>query len=205
MRNSLYSGAATQFLKQAAGSDDFKLATGEALAPKLMRDREVINRFCAFYLMGVASYKGDMDDILANALRKMNKMSPPDLEQLMTHFLSAMALSHRLFGKHSFRKSLIGDSTTAKSRINVSLFDALSIPFAHYPNNYPNLSEQALKERVIALLKYPAFDDAISVSTSIQQKVNFRHQMIKFALEAPAPLEAFSAVIQAILLSLIHI
>lgn len=198
MRNSLYSGAATHFLKQAAESEHFKQATGEALAPKQMRDREVVNRFCAFYLIGVKAYKGEMDDILASALRKMNKMSAPELEKMMLHFLSAMELSYRLFGKHSFRKSLTGDESTPRAKINISLFDALSIPFACYPVNYPGLSELALKSRVIALLKHPSFDDAIRVSTSIQQKVNYRHEMIKLVLEAPVTLDAFSAVIHAI-------
>jgi hypothetical protein len=49
MRNCLYNGPATHWLKAAAGRPAFLRATGRSLDPKTMRDREAINRFCAFF------------------------------------------------------------------------------------------------------------------------------------------------------------
>ena len=46
MRNCLYIGPATRFLKQEAATQLFREATGESLQSSTMRDREFVNRFC---------------------------------------------------------------------------------------------------------------------------------------------------------------
>jgi len=51
MRNCLYMGQATRFLKTEANSPLFLKATGSSLRTKAMRDREFVNRFCAFQLL----------------------------------------------------------------------------------------------------------------------------------------------------------
>ena len=48
MRNSIYMGEATRWLKREANSQEFLKATGGSLNWKTMRDRELINRYCAF-------------------------------------------------------------------------------------------------------------------------------------------------------------
>jgi hypothetical protein len=48
MRNCLFSGPATKWLGRAAENKAFLNATGGSLNKKTMRDREAINRFCAF-------------------------------------------------------------------------------------------------------------------------------------------------------------
>ena len=52
MRNCLFSGDATRWLKDASKSADFLRATGGSLDSRTMRDREAINRFCAFSILG---------------------------------------------------------------------------------------------------------------------------------------------------------
>jgi len=52
MRNCLYNGRATVWLKEVASTPVFIEATGESLDAKRMRDREAINRFCAFSIIG---------------------------------------------------------------------------------------------------------------------------------------------------------
>ena len=68
MRNSLFMGPATRFLKEEAHTDVFLKTTGSSLNTKTMRDREFVNRFCAFQLLGLDRYRGDMDDYLATCL-----------------------------------------------------------------------------------------------------------------------------------------
>ena len=53
MRNSLFMGPATRFLKEEAHTDVFLKTTGSSLNTKTMRDREFVNRFCAFQLLGL--------------------------------------------------------------------------------------------------------------------------------------------------------
>ncbi|WP_216644546.1 DUF262 domain-containing protein [Candidatus Thiodictyon syntrophicum] len=48
MRNCLFNGPATQWLKKASRSPEFLAASGRSLDSKSMRDREAINRFCAY-------------------------------------------------------------------------------------------------------------------------------------------------------------
>ena len=74
MRNCLYMGPATAFLKTEAATDLFGEATGHSLKSSTMRDREFVNRFCAFQLLNVDDYRGDMDEFLAKALEKMNSL-----------------------------------------------------------------------------------------------------------------------------------
>jgi Na+-transporting NADH:ubiquinone oxidoreductase subunit NqrD len=70
MRNCLYMGKATQFLKREARTEVFLDATGASLSWKTMRDREFVNRFCAFKVLGPETYhRDDMDDFLVYRLR----------------------------------------------------------------------------------------------------------------------------------------
>ncbi len=74
MRNCLHMGQATRFLKVEASTDLFLEATGCSLQARTMRDREFVNRFCAFHLLPLDDYRGDMDEFLAQGLRKMNNL-----------------------------------------------------------------------------------------------------------------------------------
>ena len=50
---------------------------------KTMRDREFVNRFCAFQVLGADQYqRGDMDDFLARCLIRMNEMNDTELSEL---------------------------------------------------------------------------------------------------------------------------
>jgi len=51
MRNSLHNGPATRWLRNVSKSELFLNATGGSLDTLKMRDREAINRFCAFKLI----------------------------------------------------------------------------------------------------------------------------------------------------------
>ena len=75
MRNALYNGPATTWLKEVSEGKYFKNATGESFSQKAMRDREAINRFVSFYLLGVKNYPpGDMDKFLAMGIQELDKL-----------------------------------------------------------------------------------------------------------------------------------
>ncbi|MDM8524445.1 hypothetical protein QUF80_13840 [Desulfococcaceae bacterium HSG8] len=79
MRNCLFKGPATLWLRDAAESEAFLKATDGSLNKKTMRDREAINRFCAFRLLGYKRYRGNMDSFLAECLEEMNNISSDEL------------------------------------------------------------------------------------------------------------------------------
>ncbi|MDE0157289.1 MAG: DUF262 domain-containing protein [Gammaproteobacteria bacterium] len=96
MRNSLFMGPATRFLKDEAKSDIFLKATGWSLNTKIMRDREFVNRFCAFQLLGLDKYRGDMDVFLAECLRHMNRMEVTGLARLSEELRRSLANNYLL-------------------------------------------------------------------------------------------------------------
>lgn len=184
MRNCLYSGKATAWLKKAALSSEFLDATGKSLQSKSMRDREVINRFCAFYLLDYSNYGYEMDEFLAKALDVMNKMDQEALDDLMNIFLRSMKLNNKMFSKHAFRKS-IGDIKNSfygsKTVLNVSLFDVLSVFFAEHIDLIMTHSDKVM-DVVCNLFEDYEFVNSISYSTSSSKQVRARFEYFKNAM-----------------------
>jgi hypothetical protein len=129
MRNALYNGPATEWLKEAANGDAFRSATGQSLSSKTMRDREAINRFVAFKLIGWQKYKtSDMDTFLAEGLKHLAGVGKGTRDKLRKDFDASMRLNRQLFGDHAFRKSLAYDLPAAgRSVINISLFEVCAV------------------------------------------------------------------------------
>ncbi len=119
MQNSLFMGAGTRFLRQEAQFDLFQQATGGNLNSKAMRNREFVNRFCAFRLLGWDGYHGDMDQYLANCLREMNQMSERQLQSLSDDFRRSLKNNLALFGRFGFWKYEPGQER--RSVLNASL------------------------------------------------------------------------------------
>ena len=177
MRNSLYMGRATRFLRREAETEMFLGATGGSLKPKTMRDREFVNRFCAFRLLGVDEYRGDMDQYLAMCLRRMNKMAHQDLNALATDFHRALANNRLLFGKHAFRKHAPGQDW--RSVLNASLWDVMSTGLSRYSEDLIQSDSAALLDAFYNLLANEEFNTAITYATNDQKRVRARFEMTK--------------------------
>jgi hypothetical protein len=158
MRNSLYMGKATNFLKEEASTELFKQATGNSLRPDTMRDREFVNRFCAFHLLDLDNYnnKDEMDGFLARALTHMNQLSPGELTSLSEDFRRSLQNNLVVFGEHSFRKHR--PDQARRGVLNASLWDVMSTGLS-------NISEDAVLQRKDALLSrfYALMDDELFV------------------------------------------
>jgi transcriptional regulator with XRE-family HTH domain len=189
MRNSLYNGPATRWLKLAAGSPAFLLATGESLDARKMRDREAINRFCAFALLGWRRYRsGDMDSFLAEALELMNRLTAEEWQKLENRFQVAMNANHVLFGRHAFRKSLLLDNdSSARSVLNIAFFDVCSVVLSTLEPNQLGAHESRIKEVVRNLLTDPQFEHAITYSTNSRVQVEERFTRMESAMARIVP------------------
>ena len=179
MRNAIYNGPGTRWLRKVSRSDAFLRATGRSLNTKIMRDREAINRFAGFHLLGWASYaKGDMDEFLARAIEKLNKTSNEDLIDLEHAFTTSMDHNFSLFGRHSFRKSLWKDRPYVKrSVVNIALFDVLSWVFARLPCAAVEEDGDAIAEGIRSLILNDEFERAITYSTNSTAPVRARFEM----------------------------
>ena len=189
MRNSLYSGPATRWLKDAAESTNFLKATGRSLDPNTMRDREAINRFCAFKLLKFTSYRGgDMDGFLGATLERMNSMPENELRSLRQDFEDSMVLNHQLFGAHAFRKSLRdSDAYARRSVINIALWDVTSEYFSNVSLDQKDETFEDLRDCIIELLDDPDFGVSITYSTNSTSAVKTRFEMMNEKLDQSFP------------------
>ena len=172
MRNCLYMGQATRFLKTEATTDLFLEATGRSLRVSTMRDREFVNRFCAFQLISLDEYRGDMDDFLAQALRRMDNLLPDDLQKLSVQFRTGLANNFKIFGRHAFRKHVAGKES--RSVINASLWDVMSTGLSRYPESLVETRADVLRKGFYPLMADDAFIDAITYSPNDVKQVRHR-------------------------------
>jgi hypothetical protein len=182
MRNALYNGPATTWLREAAASDEFRLATGASLNKRTMRDREAINRFVAFKLLGIEDYRGDMDTFLAKGLGALASKTEAERDSLRTEFDQAMALNRELFGEHAFRKSLTYGRGYSRSVINISLFEVCAVAMAGLFDLDENDREN-LRDAIVQLVLDPQFGNAITYSTNSTTQVRQRFEMMQVVME----------------------
>lgn len=177
MRNCLYVGAATRWLKKEASSSQFLEATSGSLKPKSMRDREVINRFCGFQILGLHAYQGDMDRFLADTLIRMNGMKESELDALSGSFRRSMENNYHLFGQHAFRRHTRPEER--RSVINVALFDVFSTLLANYRIEEVEECASEIRLGFYGLIQQEAMRSAISLGTNQVNRVNDRFRLVE--------------------------
>lgn len=189
MRNCLYVGDATRWLKHQAEGIPFQKATGGSLNPKTMRDREAINRFCGFYLLGVDKYRSDMDIFLAEALNYMNKLKRTELDNLQEVFDRSMQNNYYLFDNRAFRKHQ--NYSGRRTPINIALFDVFSVQMANYSIEFVQSNAAQIRDLFYQLINEQLFDEAISHSTNSVRNVRIRFTLVKqrYSLEEHAHAE----------------
>lgn len=177
MRNAIYNGASTAFLRDQASSQLFIEATGKSLNAKKMQDREFVNRFCSFSLFDLNSYRGDMDEWLARGLTVMNEMADSGLSTLRERFERSLRNNKTVFGKHAFRKHKTPEQQ--RSVINASLYDVMITGLADIEE--PNVIEHAdgLRARFYALMDNDVFIKAVTYGPNTGKEVRTRFSMGK--------------------------
>ncbi|WP_131768592.1 DUF262 domain-containing protein [Candidatus Protofrankia californiensis] len=177
------------FLKRCTHTPEFDRATGERFRDHIrMDDREVVLRYCAFWLYGVDGYvrEGSMDAFLERTTTMLDdpREVPDDrLTELHASFRSAMIKSYEVFGEHAFRKWPRGAS--ARNPINRPLFESWSYVLGQY--DLADLTRR--KEPVVAaardLMTHDrAYIDAITTSTGDPRKVRLRFALAGQAAQA---------------------
>lgn len=181
MRNCLYMGEATRFLKRETQTEIFRDATGNSLNIEAMRDREFVNRFCAFQIFDIDEYRGDMDDFLANCLRRMNKMAESELSRLSAALRRSLANNFLLFKQHTFRKHIEGQEK--RTVLNASLWDVMSTGLSRYSEDRVHALAAPLRQAIYHLFEDPDFSVAISYGPNDPKKVRTRFQMTRKIFE----------------------
>ena len=180
MRNCLFMGPATRFLKEESSTDVFLDATGGSLNRKTMRDREFVNRYCAFRILDIEDYHGDMDDFLADCLREMNKFKEGDLASLSEEFHNGLTNNVELFGRHAFRKYQPGQER--RSVINASLWDVMCTGLSMHTTEQVMENSESLRKAIYELLDDEDFITAITYATNGTKRVHCRFEMARDVL-----------------------
>jgi hypothetical protein len=181
MRNCLFMGLATRFLKEESTTVLFKKATGHSLPTSTMRDREFVNRFCAFQILPLEKYRGYMDDFLAEALKKMNSMDANALNKLSSQFRISLNNNYYVFKRHAFRKS--NKNQYSRSVLNASLWDIMSTGLSRYPEHVVEAHANELREAFFKLMADDDFMKSITIGTNELKKVRYRFKATKEMFE----------------------
>ncbi len=190
MRNCLYTGTATRWLKDMAESDEFRQATVNSLASKRARDqmldREFVNHFCAFRLIGyqqfIDKYKGEIDTFLADSLRAINENKlPGSLDAFTEEFKRSMVNNYEIFGRHAFRKHQ--NLSDPRSLLNTALFDAFSVLMVPYSTVLVTKHKAEVESGFQTLMSQQEFQDAISHATNSPRQVERRFLAIERMLK----------------------
>lgn len=192
MRHAIYNGEATRLLSRLADTDEFKVATGNALSGedsvRAMKDREAVNRFLAYYHLGWRQYlDSNYEDFLARALRATNDRArdkPAGEDRaamratIAAGFTTSMKLNRLIFGEHAFRKSLT-DPDGRRSALNLALFDVFSTGLARYnARAVTSTKAKAIHAATRRLLGKKVFHDAVSFATAKAANVQTRFEAV---------------------------
>ena len=181
MRNSLYNGPATRLLRKQTDTELFFDATGGSLRRDAMRDREFVNRFCAFQMFPLKQYRGEMDEFLADALIRMNRMNDQELADLSSQFQTGLKNNHIVFGRHAFRKRQRGQEH--RSVINASLWDVMVTGLSRIDTDFVGARANDLQEYFYRLMEDDDFIAAITYGTNATRRVTDRFRMAQTMFE----------------------
>ena len=175
MRNSLYNGPGTRFLRNETETPLFLKSTGRSLRKDTMRDREFVNRFCAFQLFPLDKYRGEMDNFLADALIEMNRMDEKYLAELSAQFRTALKNNFCVFEQHAFRKRQRDQEH--RSVINASMWDVMTTGLSRIDTHTVSTRADALREGVYRLMEDDDFIASITYGTNDTRRVTARFEI----------------------------
>lgn len=175
MRNAIYNGPATVFLREEASTELFKKATGNSLDSKKMEDREFVNRFCSFMLLPLETYKGDMDDWLSRGLKQLKLLDDAGRAKLHAKLERGLENNLAVFGRHAFRKHRQPDQS--RSIINASLFDVMITGLSTTPKSIVTKRADKLRQAFYKRMEDKRFEKAITFGPNTPKEVRTRFEI----------------------------
>lgn len=179
MRNALYQGKATELLQKLTDCEEFKLATGEGISGKHMKDRYIVLRAIAFQLLfqnkiidksgSPLVYKSDMDDLMARTMEYLNKCNDDECDQIETVFKRIMKRCYDVLGQDAFR---IGNDGGRKRPISMTLFETLF--FMLFSIREENVPDEVIQSVYRRLFEDDKFMEAIQYSVDSAKNVDIR-------------------------------
>lgn len=176
IRNCIFIGHSTRLLKELSVEDAFRKAIDGGISAKRMKDRETALRCIAFTILDYKKmYFRSMDDFLERAMRKINKSSLVEVEDIKKSFLQIMKQTLHVFGSSNFR--IPSDYT--RGRINIAVMETIYYVFYKKAELGQTIDSRLMRQSFQSLLKDPEYLDAVRNSTGSPSKVMARFELAK--------------------------
>ena len=162
IRHALNQGKPANFIAELANCKEFKIATSYSINSDRMEDRNFANRFLAFYLSPIDSYRPDLDTFLNESMSKINELDEFELNEIFSNFKRSLLTAHSIFGDYAFRKRF--SFNERRKPINKALFEVWSV-------NLAKLDKKDLKklikrkDRLIELFMFTLNTDEVFVKS----------------------------------------
>lgn len=183
IKNSVYRGRASDFVRKLAESPEFRKATCYKVKSDRMLDREFVNRFLAFFMLGESEYCENLEDYLTKVLEKIKNDENVDLDKIEAAFKKAAVAAYELFGDRAFKRPTIAKNGRERyGKINKPLYEAIMVQLAKLSDKE---MERLLSQKALFLQSYKnCFNDDEFVSsirdgTARIQNVKIRHEKMK--------------------------
>lgn len=121
IRHALYQGKATELVGKLAKTPEFLTVTENKISTVRMADCEYVTRFVAFTELDYRTeYKGNIDNYLILAMKKLNNLSENELKHIEDNFKNIMKSCYAIMDKYAFRRY---GSTSKRGPINKAIFE----------------------------------------------------------------------------------
>lgn len=170
IRNCIFIGKSTNLLKRISESSTFGQAIDYGISPKRMKDREAALRCIAFCILQRDAFKGSLDDFLELAMKKMNRMTDIEIDDIYKEFMSVMKCSLDIFGNTNFR--IPTDYT--RGRINIAVMETVFFCLKKLREEGKKINKGKIRVAFQQMLEDPDYLDSVRNSTGSKLSVNSR-------------------------------
>ena len=173
IRNCIYLGQATRFLKELASSQEFKDAIDRGISGKRMKDQEAVLRYLSFQLLNHETQYKRMNDFLGDTMMLMNaenKFSSEKGNEIAINFKRVMKHTFDFFGTRNFR------IPTNKTRglISIAVLESVCYFFSKKTDAFLMHNKAIIQENFNDLLKDADYIDSVRFSTGDPARVKTR-------------------------------
>lgn len=185
IRHALFQGIPSDFMTDLARSKEFIEATKSKIEVRRMLDRDFVNRFLCFYLLGTENYGTkeygqDLDTFMSKAMASLYTKNEEELNKIKTDFKSAMILAKDIFGEKAFRK--VYKNHDKLPPINKAIFDTIATQFGLLTLEQRTALKLKKEEFVNGLEDLLNQDEyfftSVTTSTGDKKRVVYRHDKV---------------------------
>lgn len=174
LRNCIYRGSLNNYLKDAVSYKPWLDILGKKQPDKRMRDEELVLRFFAFWIDGVASYRTPQKHWLNDAAKAGRKYSKQKIAELDSVWKRAIDASLVWFEPaECFRREMDGRSRA----INRALFDLVMQSAAHVGPKGAGRHREKFRKQYAVLLHNDEFADLVSRAVDHKKRTTRRFKI----------------------------